>query len=72
MRSEKELKEFLKKCVDAPREGNGSTTENCPIDGDNYGCCAECSFPSAIEWVLGANNNPSHNLQQKVISFFQG
>ena len=52
MRSEDELKEFLQKCKDAPREGNGALTDICPIDS-KFGCCAECSFPSGIVWVLG-------------------
>lgn len=51
MRSERELREFLRKCKDAPREGNGMLTDICPIDGES-GCCAECSFPSGIVWAL--------------------
>jgi hypothetical protein len=36
---------------------------------DNWGrgCCAECSFPSAIAWVLGKDNNPSDNGQKRLI-----
>ncbi len=52
MRSEDELKEFLQKCKDAPREGGGALTDICPID-DKFGCCTECSFPSGVLWVLG-------------------
>lgn len=52
MRTEKELREFLKKCDDAPRNANGLLTENCPLDNES-GCCAECSFPNGIAWALG-------------------
>ena len=34
---------------------------------ERSGCCAECSFPSALEWVLGNNVKGSNNGQQRLI-----
>jgi hypothetical protein len=36
------------------------------------GCCAECSFPSAIQWVLGEDNNPTDNGQKRLIQALKG
>ncbi|KKN78273.1 hypothetical protein LCGC14_0351320 [marine sediment metagenome] len=56
MKSEKQIKDFLKKCSDTPRSSNGMLADNCPIDGE-LGCCAECSFPSGLEWVLKSQSS---------------
>jgi hypothetical protein len=32
------------------------------------GCCAECSFPSALEWVLGKNDGATDNGQKRLIN----
>ena len=42
--------------------------KNCCEDwAEHLGCCAECSFPSAIRWVLGDDVDGSANGQQKLI-----
>jgi len=56
--------------------------ETCSIDSedrkmccDNWdarrGCCAECSFPSTIRWVLGSEDDPTKNGQNKIIQAFR-
>jgi hypothetical protein len=41
--------------------------KRCCGDWDEHkGCCAECSFPAAISWVLGSNNNPTDNGQKRL------
>jgi len=60
MRSEKEIVAFLDACNKVA--GFGLSTGPCPLeldresygdDDDRCGCCAECSFPAGVEWVLG-------------------
>jgi hypothetical protein len=55
-----EKKDCLEHC-DFPEEDRKS----CCAEWDlRRGCCAECSFPSAIEWVLGGTGNPTDNGQK--------
>jgi hypothetical protein len=94
MRSEEELKIFLKRCRAV--SGFGMSEGPCPIEEDKpeipldikeddphyemmlehqkdkRGCCAECSFPSAIEWVLGGLNDPTENGQNRLINLMRG
>jgi len=34
------------------------------------GCCAECSFPSALRWVLGGDDKGSDNGQNRLMNAF--
>jgi hypothetical protein len=68
MRTEKEIIKFLTKCNSV--RGYGLSIGPCPLEkgrGDRRGCCAECSFPSAIEWVLNRRENGSANGQERLI-----
>lgn len=65
MRTEQELRDFLKRCNEV--SGFGMSDGNCPMTGTE-GCCAECTTPSAIEWVLGESNNGAENGQNKLIN----
>ena len=70
MRSENELRDSLQRCYAVA--AFGMSKGPCPRSEKNReGCCAECSFPSAITWVLGADINPSHNAQQKLIQIMK-
>jgi len=40
--------------------------ECCARWDERKGCCAECSFPSAISWVLGSDDNPTDNGQKRL------
>lgn len=74
MRSEKEIIDFLDKC-DKVRD-YGMSKGPCPllINDPDYdsksGCCAECSFPSTILWVLNLGNKPTDNGQSRLIDDF--
>ena len=71
MRNEKELRKFLEKCSKVADWGMSNGP--CPLnDNGESGCCAECSFPSGVEWVLGADINPSYNAQEKLIDVLKG
>lgn len=97
MRSEEELKEFLKACRAV--SSFGLSTGPCPLQANEEktcleicdsvkgsddqkqccaewdmrrGCCAECSFPSAIVWVLGNDNNPTDNGQKRLFKAIAG
>jgi len=66
MKTEKELKKFLKDCEKVC--DFGFSKGPCPMNSDGRkGCCAECSTPSAIEWVLETEKNDSKNGQQRLI-----
>ena len=63
MRTEKEIKKFLVKCNSV--RGFGMSIKNCPAEkGRKKGCCAECSAPSTLAWVLGGDGKPSANGQE--------
>lgn len=54
MKTEKELKDFLYKCESVITYG----MSHCPCPFKDYGakgCCAKCSTPATIRWVLGTN-----------------
>lgn len=70
MKTEQEIKLLLKEC-EAVRDW-GMSKGPCPVDEDGQrGCCAECSMPSALYWVLGEGDNPSHNSQDVLIELFK-
>ena len=67
MRSEQEIKDKLDECSVAA--GWGMSEGPCPFDEEGEeGCCAECSFPSAMLWVLGISNKASANAQEVMIN----
>ena len=45
--------------------------ECCDNWDKHLGCCAECSFPSVIEWVLGKDKNPTDNGQNRLINLIK-
>lgn len=70
MRTEKEIRDKLDECLKVA--GWGMSEGPCPLDDNGEeGCCAECSFPSAIQWVLGESVNPSYNAQNRMIDIFK-
>jgi hypothetical protein len=69
MKTEKEIKYFLARCDKA--RGHGMSKKRCPAEnGRRKGCCAECSMPSALRWVLGEEVIASHNMQHQLIEVF--
>lgn len=74
MKSENELKEFLEKCDKVSdwgmSKGPCPLLENDPDFDSKLGCCAECSFPSTILWVLNSGNNPTDNGQSRLFQEF--
>jgi hypothetical protein len=48
------------------KEGSDERISCCMSHDEHRGCCAECSFPSAIKWVLGDENNPTDNGQKRL------
>lgn len=69
------LKAFDKKeCLEFCDTVKGSEEQKeCCAEWDKKrGCCAECSFPSAIVWVLGNNNNPTDNGQKRLFKAIAG
>jgi len=69
MKTEKQIKDFLKRC-DKVRDF-GMSKGKCPAEkGNKKGCCAECSMPSTLLWVLGADVTGSDNMQNVLIDSF--
>lgn len=67
MRSEDEIRQALDDCRKV--QGFGLSEGPCPRESDgSVGCCAECSFPSAVKWVLGDEGNGSDNGQDNLIN----
>jgi hypothetical protein len=67
MKTETQLRTFLTACG-AVRDF-GMSSGPCPMNVDGgLGCCAECSTPAAIEWVLGDRQDGSANGQQELIN----
>ena len=51
MKSEDQIRSFLAECEKVV--GFGVSKGPCPMEGKGRkGCCAECSFPGALRWVL--------------------
>lgn len=67
MKTEKQLLEFLEKCNKVA--GFGMSNGPCPFEkGRKKGCCAECSTPSTIQWVLGNKSKVTDNGQSNLIN----
>jgi len=71
MRTEKEIRDALEACnkVATWDISNGP----CPFNSEGEeGCCAECSMPGSLRWVLNDNDsNPSANGQDNLINAFK-
>jgi len=66
VRSETELRKALKDCGRV--SSFGLSEGPCPQSPDGErGCCAECSFPSTIIWVLGDIGDSTANGQSRLI-----
>ncbi len=68
MKTEKQIKDFLTRC-DKVRDW-GLSKGKCPAEKGKgaRGCCAECSMPSALLWVLGRDVQGSANMQDVMIA----
>lgn len=67
MRTEKEIRKFLVRCRNA--SGFGMSEKNCPAEkGRRKGCCAECSMPATLLWVLEDDTKASANGQDELIN----
>ena len=67
MKTETEIKRFLARCYKV--RGFGMSEGKCPAEnGRRKGCCAECSMPSTLTWVLGKDAKPSANGQDNLIA----
>jgi hypothetical protein len=77
MKTEKELKNFLRKC-DKVRNF-GMSNGPCPfiecsdeeLEENKLGCCAECSTPATIAWVLELGDHPTDNMQHVLANAFK-
>ena len=71
MKTEKQIRDGLKECRKVIDWGRSKGP--CPFDKDGKrGCCAECSLPSALEWVLGNSKTGSKNGQGRLIDAMGG
>jgi len=71
MRTEEEIRKALEECDKV--SGYAMSDGPCPRNTNGRkGCCAECSFPSAIAWVLGEEKKGSENGQANLISAIKG
>ena len=69
MKTEKQIKDFLARCNKV--RDYGMSKGRCPAEGGRrIGCCAECSMPSALQWVLGKDVNPAANMQHQLAADF--
>ena len=70
MRTEKQIRSLLARC-DKVRSF-GMSNGHCPAEkGKRRGCCAECSMPATLQWVLGIDVKISANMQDKLIDIFK-
>jgi len=71
MRTEAEIREALARCTDVA--GYGMSLGPCPMNTDGEpGCCAECSAPSTLLWVLGEGDHPTANAQDLLVAALRG
>lgn len=69
MKSEKQIRAFLTRCGKV--RDFGMSKGSCPAEkGKHKGCCAECSLPSTLLWVLGKDVKASANTQDALIEAF--
>lgn len=70
MKTEKEIKAFLKKCDKV--SDFGMSRGACPAEKNKRrGCCAECSMPSTLRWVLGDDVIASENGQERMFGMLK-
>jgi hypothetical protein len=70
MKTEKEIKQFLKKCDKV--SDFGMSKGACPAEKNKTrGCCAECSMPSTLRWVLEDNVTGSSNGQERMFELLK-
>ena len=66
MKSKKQIRNLLVRCDNV--RGYGMSLGRCPAEkGRRKGCCAECSMPSTLRWVLDEDVKPSANAQDELI-----
>ncbi len=71
LRSEQEIRDLLSKCKKVA--AFGMSKGPCPLNEDGQeGCCAECSASNTLRWVLGGDDNPSHNAQDLMGKTLEG
>jgi len=71
MKTEKQIRDFLARC-DKVRDF-GMSKGSCPAEeGRRKGCCAECSMPSTLMWVLDKDVKGSANMQDVLIAALRG
>jgi len=75
MKTEKQIKDFLARCNKV--RSFSMSKGRCPAEnGRRKGCCAECSMPSTLQWVLGedvkASSNAQHRLVKELKEMFGG
>jgi len=71
MKTEKQIKDFLARCNKV--RDFGMSKGKCPAEkGRRKGCCAECSMPSTLVWVLGKDVKASANMQDILIAALRG
>ncbi len=67
MKTEQQLRDFLTAC--GAVADFGMSNGPCPMDtAGREGCCAECSTPAAIEWVLDERQDGTANGQTELIN----
>jgi len=70
VKTEKQIKDFLTRCNKV--SSFGMSKGKCPAEtGRRKGCCAECSMPSTLRWVLGEDVKASANMQDGLINVFK-
>lgn len=70
MKTEEQIKDFLARCNEV--KDWGMSKGSCPAEEDGAeGCCAECSTPATLHWVLNDNKKPSNNMQNELIEVFK-
>ena len=67
MKTEQQLRDFLTACHAVA--DCGMSKGPCPMDPEGKcGCCAECSTPAAIAWVLDERQDGASNGQTELIN----
>lgn len=72
MKSEAEIRSVLERCEEVC--SFGISDGPCPVEKNGEkGCCAECSMPSTLVWVLGdTDEGASDNGQMRLIEALNG
>ena len=69
MRSEQEIRQALAACSKVANYGISDGP--CPLDPrGKEGCCAECTAPSTLLWVLGSVDRANVNGQERMFARF--